>query len=356
MNPIVILHEKIKPLALVLSLAWVAGCQSGTYQARHLPNEFRSLSQKKSPQQINLARAAAPGASEAVLAPGDLLAITVTTSRKDEKAHPILARVADDGSVDVPVIGPVPVAGMEAYEASQNIASLGIQRGMYRHPLVTVEIESKAVNRITVLGAVKKPGVHELPRGGSDLVSALAAAGGLEVDAGSLVEIIRQSTIGYAQVPTPNAAGNGVAGNGAAGNGAGGNQVQLAAYQQVGRAGPPRPSVATNRAQTIKIDLAESNSVPTDLRLFDRDVVRIAPRPIEVIHVTGLVHKPGQFELPIDQDIHLLDAVALAGGRNSPVADKVFVLRHVENQAEPLVIQASLSQAKQYGAENLRIT
>jgi polysaccharide export outer membrane protein len=318
----------------------VAGCQSGTYQARYLPNEFRSQAQKKSPQQINLAQAAAPGASEAVLAPGDLLAITVATGRKDEKAQPILTRVADDGSIDVPVIGPVPVAGMEAYEASQNIANLGIQRGMYRHPLVTVEIESKAVNRITVLGAVKEPGVHELPRGGSDLVSALAAAGGLEEEAGSVVEIIRQSTFGYAQAAAPDSADNG---------------VQLAAYQQVGAASSPRPNVATHLPQTLKIDLAESSSVPADLRLSDRDVVRIAPRPKEVIHVAGLVHKPGQFELPIDQDIHLLDAVALAGGRNSPVADKVFVLRHVENQAEPLVIQASLSKAKQFGAENLKI-
>lgn len=59
--------------------------------------------------------------------------------------------------------------------------------------------------------------------------------------------------------------------------------------------------------------------------------------------------------MPLNQDIHLLDAIALAGGRSSPVADKVFVIRRLDNQSEPLVIQASISKAKQNGLENLRL-
>lgn len=341
MHQLVTWLKNCRQLPLLTIAVLCVGCQSGNYQARNLPGEFRAGPQIPN-DAINFAKATSPGASESILAPGDLLSLTVATGRKDEEINPVLARVADDGTVDVPVIGPVPVAGLEAFEASKNIASLGIQRGMYRHPLVTVEIKSKAVNRVTVLGAVKEPGVHELPRAGSDLVSALAAAGGLNEEAGTIVEIVRQPKYGLAsheQTPT----------------GADG-EIQLAGYTPSPGGRHPQAKPGWSAPQTIRIDLASAAPlVNPDYRLSDRDLVRVVARPKEVIHVAGLVHKPGQFELPLDQDVHLLDAIAMAGGRNSPVADKVFVIRQVENQTEPLVIQASIANAKQIGLENLRL-
>ncbi len=327
-------------------MALFLGCKSAAYRAESLPREFRAASTNNKTF-LNLAQISSPGVSNAMLAPGDLLEITVTTGRSDEKVAPALARVADDGTVDVPVIGPVPVAGLESFDASQNIASLAIQRGMFLHPLVTVEIKSKAVNRITVLGAVKEQGLHELPRGGSDLISALAAAGGLTDDADSVVEIIRQPRFGYAATDTPNASD--VA-----------DEVQLAAYQNIGNAAVAKPNTPKTPGwqapQTLKIDLATINTTTnSDFRLVDRDIVRVIPRKKDVVYVAGLVNKPGQFEMPLDQDIHLLDAIALAGGRSSPVADKVYVIRRLDNQTEPLVIQASISKAKQNGLENLRL-
>jgi len=286
-----------------------------------------------------------------MLAPGDLLEITVATGRSDEKITPTLARVADDGTVSVPVIGPVPVAGLEAFDASQNITSLAIQRGMYRHPLVTVEIKSKAVNRITVLGAVKEQGVHEIPRGGSDLISALAAAGGLTEDADSVVEIIRQPKFGLAAADTPTPPATS----------ADSGEIELVAYQNIGHSTVANPNTPQTPGwlapQTVRIDLANGNPIThADYRLLDRDIVRVVTRKKDVVYVAGLVKNPGQFEIPLDQDIHLLDVIALAGGRSSPVADKIFVIRRVESQTEPLVIQASISKAKQNGLENLRLT
>ncbi len=332
--------------ASLVGFTLLAGCQSAAFQAERLPAEFRTASVNAKPT-LNLAQVAAPGAGAAMLAPGDLLEITVATGRSEEKIEPVLARVADDGMVDVPVIGPVPVAGLEAFDASQNITNLAIQRGMYLHPLVTVEIKSKAVNRVTVLGAVKEQGVHELPRGGSDLISALAAAGGLTEEADSVVEIIKQPKFNQtAQDATQTPATSDES-----------SELQLAAYQAVGR--PPSPQASKPgwlASQTVRIDL--SSGVPLtggDYHLSDRDIVRVVPRKQEVVYVAGLVKDPGQFDLPLDQDLHLLDAIALAGGQSSSVADKVFVIRHMENQPEPIVIQASISKAKQNGLENLRL-
>ena len=165
-----------RPMLLIV-MAMMIGCRSGNFRARNLPPEFRAAA-SHSKTDLKLARFSTPGTGTSLLAPGDLLEVTVATGREDEKLSPMVLRIANDGTVAVPLVGPVPVAGMEAFDASQSIASTAIQRGIYLQPLVTVDIKTKAVNRITVLGAVEDPGVHDLPRGSCDVVTALAAAGG----------------------------------------------------------------------------------------------------------------------------------------------------------------------------------
>lgn len=295
---------------------------------------------------MNLAQVASVGASNSTLAPGDLLEVSINSGRDDEKSKPVLSRVSDDGTVDVPVVGPVPVAGLEEFEASKNITNAAIERGMYRHPIITVQIKSKAVNRVTVLGAVNNPGVHEIPRGGCDLLTSLAAAGGLSDIAGTEVEIIRQSDSFYAQNQSANPATNGQEPN----------NIQLAAYNNLQPNNDYQGPVAIN-PKLLRIDLARYNSAnDSSYKLSDRDIVRVIPRKKEMIYVAGLVNDPGQFELPRDQDMHLVDALALAGGRSSPVADKILIIRHIDNRPEPLVIQASLKEAKRSGRENILLS
>ncbi len=326
---------------LILSVTFVplVGCRSGNFRAKNLPLEFRAAANQKG-NGLNLTRLSSSGSSNSLLAPGDLLEVSVATGREDEKVTPMLVRVANDGTVTVPIIGPVPVLGMEAFDAGQNIALTAVQRGIYLRPVVTVDIKTKAVNRITVLGAVENPGVHEISRGSCDVVTALAAAGGLTEEAGIDLDIMRHTAL-----PTFTA-GNDVSAHS--------EKIQVAAYQSPSSVPSPIASLAV--PQLTRINLAEAR-LPgrMDSRLNDRDVIMVPQRKNEVFHVTGLVHKPGQFEMPIDQDVHLLDAIAMAGGYSSPVADKVFVIRRLEGRQEPIVIQASISEAKRNGAENIRL-
>ena len=71
--------------------------------------------------------------------------------------------------------------------------------------------------------------------------------------------------------------------------------------------------------------------------------------------MTGLVRKPDQLELESSHDVHVLDAIAMAGGESSPVADKVLVIRRMEGRPEPVVIRVSLADAKRNGRENIRL-
>ena len=340
-------------LTLLLAALLTTGCRSTSYTAAQLPPQFRQTTSKNA-NPIDLSRVALAGSSQSVIAPTDLLEVTLTTGRENERPKPISTRVAEDGTINLPIIGLVTVAGMEALDASQNITQLAIQRGMYLHPHVTVEIKAKSVNRVAVFGAVKEPGVHELPRGNCDLLSVLAAAGGLTEDADTLIEIVRQpsatSSLHASQEPTPTTPQPDEKQNG---------EVQLAAYQRLAR--PPAPNAFPQQptvpnSQTVRIDLSKNPfNGNTDYRLSDRDVVRVVRRQKEVVHISGLVTRPGQFEIPHQQDIHLLDVVALAGGLSSPIADKVIVIRRIENNPEPLVIKASLRKAKTNGLENLRL-
>jgi polysaccharide export outer membrane protein len=117
-----------------------------------------------------------------------------------------------------------------------------------------------------------------------------------------------------------------------------------------------RIPIAMAGPQTYRLDLAQANpGRAPDYRLGDGDVVMVIPEKDRVIHVSGLVNKPDRFKIPRDQDVYVLDAIAMAGGIKSPVADKVFVIRRLENMSDPAVIQVSIAKAKKYGDENLRL-
>jgi hypothetical protein len=51
-----------------------------------------------------------------------------------------------------------------------------------------------------------------------------------------------------------------------------------------------------------------------------------------------------------------LDAIAMAGGTTSVVADKVFVIRQSAGMPQPAVIKVSIARAKRHGDENLLLS
>jgi polysaccharide export outer membrane protein len=210
-----------------------------------------------------------------------------------------------------------------------------------------LEVKEAAVNRVTVLGAVTKPGVQKLPRGSSDVLTAVAAAGGFTKEAGTQVEVMRQHSPSFI-ASKPGAEG-----------------VVTASYNEPSFSPPPitpdsdgasEPLPSPLGPQSYRLNLAEANpGHRSDYRIGDGDIVMVLPQKERVIHVSGLVNKPDQFKIPRNQDVHVLDAIAMAGGIKSPVADKVYVIRRLKDVPEPAVIQVSIAKAKRDGNENLRL-
>ena len=275
-------------------------------------------------QTIDLSRLAGRAANSKLIGPGDLLEVAVDTGYADQ-VDSALARVGDDGRTTIPLVGQLSLAGLEPEAAERAIAAAAVQRGVYRNPTVTVDIKRQRTNRVTVIGAVEKPDVYELPRGSSSLMTALVAAGGLSLNAGTSVEI-RRPTQGPPRVPE--------------------DRVTAAGFHQP-------PSVQPVAFHVNLIEAARQDQ--TIHSLEDGDIVMVQKRDPQPFDVLGLVTKPGRFELPANKDLYVLDAVAMAGGVTTAWADKAHLIRHVPGQKEPVVVEISIKEAKQQGKGNLRL-
>lgn len=84
--------------------------------------------------------------------------------------------VDTSGNINMPLIGGVRGAGRTAGEMSTDIAARLADRFL-REPQVTVTVKEAASQKITVDGAVTKPGVYEM-RGSTSLLQAIAMAEG----------------------------------------------------------------------------------------------------------------------------------------------------------------------------------
>ena len=126
---------------------------------------------------------------------------------------------------------------------------------------------------------------------------------------------------------------------------------------QLKRLPVPMRQQKNNSPQMFTIDLANVDAAGrNNIGLQDGDVVRVETRDPTPISVIGLVNKPGQYEMPVGQPVHVLDAIAMAGERNNAWADKIYITRHVQGENEPVVIQTSVADAQHRNEYNIRLS
>jgi polysaccharide export outer membrane protein len=330
-------------VALLLIIVSIAGggCARRVVHANRMPAHFRAADVSNAVT-ADLGRLSLPTTPNELIEPEDIIDVTIASGIESPgQVAPSPVRLDDGGVAHLALVGPVRLAGLEPYAAEQVIAAAAIQRGLYRSPQVTVAIRKKAVNRITVIGAVEKQGVQELPRSQSTLLAALVAAGSLSKTAGTVIEVRRNEAASSLRQADSRRSGD----------------VEL-----TGLTAAPEPLELAGLApdvgpELLRIDITALDAVGDhDIQLRDGDIVRVEPRDPVPVNVIGLVRKPGQFEMPVNKPIHVLDAIAMAGERSNPWADKILITRHVPGEPEPVVIQTSVSEAKHDEASNLRLS
>lgn len=304
-------------ILFILWLLFVTGCQNPKcYQAASLPPEMMAPP-VRSAAKIDLSDISLTTPRHDLLHPEDSIDVSIVTGLEDKEPAIYPLRIGRDGTVNVPLVGQVMVQHMTPVEAERAIAGESIRRGVYRNPQVSVILNSRKTNKITVVGAVEEPQVIELPVAHSDLLSAITLAGGLSEKADTIVEIR------HPPGAQPMA----------------GNVAQ--ASHTAGHHGQRR---------SVRVDLAEVASAdPGQYRLVDGSTVMVMRKDARVLNVIGLVNRPNQLEMPEDHDLRVLDALAMAGGRTLSIADKVKVIRNGKT------IEVSVKQAKSDGNENIRL-
>jgi polysaccharide export outer membrane protein len=278
-----ILNKAIFPIVYCLMLFFIVSCASAPPPKKDVVSPEAQIKEAESSRQVQLMneRILMSALSsrrdlyrDYKIGPEDLIEITVF---EDEKLNKTV-RVSSQGNISLPLLGILRVKDLTANELEKEIRDLLAEKYL-QNPNVSVFIKEYRSQRISVMGAVDKPGVYEVS-GQKTILDMLAMAGGLRGgtdSAGQLLFLIR----------------------------------------------PPRPEEETSKEKkdseeqapkTFVIDLEElliKGDLTLNLPLTNGDVINV---PIAgKIFVGGEVKNPGGFTLS-GKKMTVSQAITLAGG------------------------------------------
>ena len=219
----------------------------------------------------------------------DLLEISVFDYEKMNK----MIRVSSQGNISLPLIGTLRVKGLTASQLEKEIRDLLAERYL-QDPQVGVFIKEYRSQRISVMGAVDKPGVYDVI-GQKTCLDILALAGGLKEDAGQMLFLIRAPAEGD---------------------------------EPSGKTGATEGEIP--KALVIDLEhLLVKGDLKLNLSVSHGDIINI---PVSgKIFVAGAVNRPGGFPLK-GKKLTLCQAIAMAEGLK-PEANggEAKIFRHGEN-------------------------
>ena len=135
-----------------------------------------------------------------MLGPGDHVMIDVMDADELGDLSGKELQVSSDGYLNVPTIGRIRASGLTMNELQVELIR-GLKKYV-REPHIFVNVTSVRSKSVSVIGAVKTPGVQQLD-GPKTIAQVVAAAGGFSTDAGYEVMITRELKWGL--IPLSNA-------------------------------------------------------------------------------------------------------------------------------------------------------
>jgi polysaccharide export outer membrane protein len=170
---------KFVPVLLALALvppAWAQGqaVRVGSVRPADSPDALTDGGLRTVPSASATAAYAVPSAigKDYRIAPGDLMDVEVLDADSLRRT----VRVNAAGAISLPLIGHVNVAALTSQEAEERIAARYSEKYL-QNPQVSIFIKEFTTERITIEGAVQRPGIFPLS-GQMTLLRALAVAGG----------------------------------------------------------------------------------------------------------------------------------------------------------------------------------
>ncbi|MBI4463252.1 MAG: polysaccharide biosynthesis/export family protein [Acidobacteria bacterium] len=203
------------------------------------------------------------------------------------------ARVSAGGEISLPLLGVVKAAGLTP-RGLELLLQDKLRLSYLNDPHVGVFVREMHSHPVSVFGAVNRAGVFQVS-GTKTLLEVLALAEGLSQDAGDTVLVMR--------------------GAGSLGNPGPSNAPEGATTPEWQEAGDAWLQGSPQDGHTVKVDLKdllESGDPRYNVPVYPLDTVTVTRAGI--VYVIGDVHRPGGFVLKTNENISVLQALALAEG------------------------------------------
>ncbi len=123
--------------------------------------------------------------------PAILQVVTAQEAGNQAVSTPYICRIGDDGTIALPVIGPMPVAGRTLSEIEAAIVDAYHPKYTVTRPSVFARIMEYREAKVTITGAVVNPGVYPLKSDQMSVVSLIMAAGGIDKEGAAAIRILR---------------------------------------------------------------------------------------------------------------------------------------------------------------------
>ncbi|NIM59456.1 MAG: hypothetical protein GTO16_11025 [Candidatus Aminicenantes bacterium] len=223
------------------------------------------------------------------IGPKDLLDISVFGLNELNKT----VRVSEDGEITLPLLGGVEVEGLTRAELEKKISQL-LEEKYLQDPQVTVFIREYQSKRVSVLGAVRKPGPHEL-LGRQTLLQIISQAGGITNEAGNEIIVIREVEDG-----------------------------------------------ASTSLRISIDDLFLKGDARLNIPLQPNDIVNIPIDRIVNIYVFGQVRRPGALEVRRSNIPTLLQAIGQAGGFSERASKRGVLIKRIDEDGKEVKIKVNV--------------
>jgi polysaccharide export outer membrane protein len=160
-------------ICLVLLLAALTGCASSSHGAPGTSREVSGGASVMGPPDTTASGGAYTGVSDYRVGPQDLIEISVFQVPDLSRT----VRVNSSGDISLPLIGSMHAGGLTIPELEKSIARR-LEEKFLQNPQVTAFVKEFTSQRVTLEGAVAKPGIYPLS-GRTTLLQSIAMAGGV---------------------------------------------------------------------------------------------------------------------------------------------------------------------------------
>ena len=239
--------------------------------------------------------------------PSVLQVFTAELPASPDQVTPLVCRISDNGTIRLPIVGEIDVSGKSLAEIELAIIDAYYPKYSVVVPPIFARVMEYNTSKVSITGAVQKPGIYSLPSDQMSLVALLMQAEGIVDEGAAVIRIIHNND---QSDPTISREKDQI------------NTHLKRILEAIDTGRTTEFAEATNSAgramesEPLVLPIKGLNIPFADVALRDGDTVEVERLEQPLFTVIGLVNRPGNFPYPPDVQYNLMQAVGFAGGFN----------------------------------------